>query len=777
MTKQKSTKKTLLTSVLSLVLCMALLIGATFAWFTDNVTSANNKIVAGNLDVQLLMHDGNDYVDISDSEDPIFGSNTVATNSTNTLWEPGKTQIAYLAIKNNGSLALRYSVALDVENVSKNLYEVMKYAITSDAQYDAKPAWTGGNAVVVGTQAVSNGVSLGAGETRYFALSIHMDEEAGNQYQGGEVNFDLTIVATQDTVEADSFDNQYDKEAKLVTSPAEAQDALDNAVDGTTIQLAAGVNYGTLYIRQNASSRVVDITDAGGDAPGNEKYRSINDLTIIGNGATIDKIAFQVGWIANSGASYVDIKNLTVKGVTFSGTTTPIHLDGSLGSSLGIDGLNIVDCKMKDADGKDRLVFQQITGYKDLYDKTTGEFVMTKGVKNLTITGCEVVGAYMVTETRAMENITITNNTFKNIKARDMLITSDTTNYPGVTYTGAITIMNNTSVQGEERFVRMSGSGNATVVIADNTIIDYKGKDGDYIKATEGNNITIKDNLFIVTTGEALATVIKNASKTAKSEIYLTNATYNGDIKITLADIGEQKGEFVFKALEGTKPVLTGTVTLGYRNQGVGATMWNSDVTFEGITFDHAETEKHSIEVQDVKSLKLVKCTIIGDGEYGIGSASGNGTGPSTITDCVFKNASMQLLGNFATGLVIDNCKFNNSRINVQGGNSVTVQNCVFDATLTDANVGDSFYLVRSNAIPIIVKGCEVSIDSTLTDVAENQAKWALFWNRKDKDWTIQDTAVTLTAAAQAQTGLKVTRTDSTGVMNISNLTVNGVQQ
>ena len=172
-----------------------------------------------------------------------------------------------------------------------------------------------------------------------------------------------------------------------------------------------------------------------------------------------------------------------------------------------------------------------------------------------------------------------------------------------------------------------------------------------------------------------------------------------------------------------------------------------------------------------------MKCTIIGDGEYGIGSASGNAAGASTITDCVFKNASMQILGNFGKDLVIDGCQFNNSRINVQSGVNVTVKNCIFEATLTAANVDDSFYLVRSNAIPIIVKGCEVSIDSTLTDVAENQAKWALFWNRKDKDWTIQDTAVTLTAAAQAQTGLKVTRTDSTGVMNISNLTVNGVQQ
>ena len=218
MTNQKSTKKTLLASALSLVLCITMLIGTTFAWFTDNVTSAGNKIVAGNLDVQLLMNTGDGYKDISDSTSPIFGAGSVAqNNNAETLWEPGKTQVAYLAIKNNGNLALKYSVALDVKNVSKNLYEVMEYAITPNAQYDAKPAWVGGNAVVVGKQPVSGTVSLGVGATHYFALSIHMQETAGNEYMNGEVDFDLTVLATQDTVEADSFDNQYDRMATIDT--------------------------------------------------------------------------------------------------------------------------------------------------------------------------------------------------------------------------------------------------------------------------------------------------------------------------------------------------------------------------------------------------------------------------------------------------------------------------------------------------------------------------------------------------------------------------------
>lgn len=51
MNKRSSTKKALTASIMSMALCTVLLIGATFAWFTDSVNSGTNKIQAGNLDV------------------------------------------------------------------------------------------------------------------------------------------------------------------------------------------------------------------------------------------------------------------------------------------------------------------------------------------------------------------------------------------------------------------------------------------------------------------------------------------------------------------------------------------------------------------------------------------------------------------------------------------------------------------------------------------------------------------------------------------------------
>ena len=216
---QKATKRALLTSVMALVMCVVMLVGTTFAWFTDTASTAVNKIQAGNLDIELLMHNGSDYVNISKEKKPIFSNGTSAVaqnNNLNTLWEPGKTQVAYLAIKNEGNLALKYKVALNVTNPAdgKDLYKVMQYAIVPDAQPSNAPtAWTTGKPVDVGQQPVSGEVSLPVSATHYFALLVHMDELAGNNYQNGKVEFDLTVYATQDAVENDSFGNTYDKDA------------------------------------------------------------------------------------------------------------------------------------------------------------------------------------------------------------------------------------------------------------------------------------------------------------------------------------------------------------------------------------------------------------------------------------------------------------------------------------------------------------------------------------------------------------------------------------
>lgn len=228
MTNLKPLRKALLSSVLSIVLCVSMLLGTTFAWFTDSVTSAGNTITTGTLDVQLFEHTGtgeNDKREITNSASPLFEGGYDNPNAI--LWEPGRTEVRYLSIKNNGSLALKYKVVIDVDtenDTNYSLTDVMYYQITRDAKYGEVTAWDkdaensvekGKNPAVYAGKDVED-VQLLPGETHYFALSVHMDEDADNNYQGDKmkaITFDVTILAGQLAHENDSFGNEYDEYA------------------------------------------------------------------------------------------------------------------------------------------------------------------------------------------------------------------------------------------------------------------------------------------------------------------------------------------------------------------------------------------------------------------------------------------------------------------------------------------------------------------------------------------------------------------------------------
>ena len=241
MTNRKTTKRALVTSIISLLLCLSMLVGTTFAWFTDSVTSGKNKIVAGNLDIEL------EYL--------VDGTWTKVTENTNvfeedTLWEPGHTEVVYLKVSNLGTLALDYKLGVNiVEEVSSvNVDgEVLKlsnyimmgavedvteaYETRTDARNaldeDAVTAIKEGYATA-GTLYPTNNVPTeveGASDVAYVALVVYMPETVGNEanYRTGakvpEITLGINLLATQETYEEDSFDEQYDAGASVAVPP------------------------------------------------------------------------------------------------------------------------------------------------------------------------------------------------------------------------------------------------------------------------------------------------------------------------------------------------------------------------------------------------------------------------------------------------------------------------------------------------------------------------------------------------------------------------------
>ena len=209
MTKTRSTKRALASSLLALFLCVAMLLGTTYAWFTDSAVSKGNKITAGTLDVELYQWtSATEATAISESNNPVFDADI--------LWEPGYTSVVYLSIKNNGSLALKYKVAIEVTKVSThNLADVMEYDVTPDAKFGEVSSWDGNGTKIENAPGVNEtnyqDIMLLPGEEHFFALSVHMLEEATNEYMAETIEFDIRVLAGQATSEEDSFGNTYDK--------------------------------------------------------------------------------------------------------------------------------------------------------------------------------------------------------------------------------------------------------------------------------------------------------------------------------------------------------------------------------------------------------------------------------------------------------------------------------------------------------------------------------------------------------------------------------------
>ena len=247
MTSSKSTKRALLTSVLALLMCVTMLVGATFAWFTDTASTGVNKIQAGNLDIEVeYTLDGETWNDLDEATD-IFQKG---------LWEPGHTEVVALKFKNNGNLALKYSINMNIVDETAGVNKFNKEYKLSDylkvKTLSQEASLIGDICIGMAFSARNDGLGYTAtanfkdatvldhdllltpGEVgNYLIMKVYMPETVGNEAnaisteKAASIHFGLNVVATQVTYEKDSFGNTYDKDATYpVTDAASIADAV-----------------------------------------------------------------------------------------------------------------------------------------------------------------------------------------------------------------------------------------------------------------------------------------------------------------------------------------------------------------------------------------------------------------------------------------------------------------------------------------------------------------------------------------------------------------------
>ena len=224
MTNLKTTKRALLSSVVALLVCFTMLLGTTFAWFTDSVTSAGNIIQTGTLDVEMYWAEGTEDPTNANWKDASTGAIFDYDN-----WEPGYVEVRHIKIANEGSLALKYKVLIQANGEVSDLADVIDvYYVDPAIQVADRAALANApklgtlTEVLAGLGESGNG-TLEADTADTITIALKMQESAGNEYQNKSIgtSFSIQLLATQLTSESDSFDNQYDADATypIVSAP------------------------------------------------------------------------------------------------------------------------------------------------------------------------------------------------------------------------------------------------------------------------------------------------------------------------------------------------------------------------------------------------------------------------------------------------------------------------------------------------------------------------------------------------------------------------------
>ena len=298
MTNLKNTKRALISSILILCMCFSMLLGTTFAWFTDDVTAANNVIQTGTLKVGMYWADGTKAVPAEE------GWTDASTGSifNNDKWEPGYVEVRHIKIANEGTLALKYKVNIIANGEVSELADVIDvYYIDPAIQVVDRAALA--NAPKLGTLTdvlenlgnTGNG-ALEAGKSDTITIALMMQESAGNEYMDLSIgtDFSIQILATQYTYEADSFDNQYDDDASyqvIVNSAAELHSAIDNANPGDEIILNANIASDEPFVISGSASTTYSLRSTPApiviDLNGNTITGHANNCTIKVVGANV----------------------------------------------------------------------------------------------------------------------------------------------------------------------------------------------------------------------------------------------------------------------------------------------------------------------------------------------------------------------------------------------------------------------------------------------------------------------------------------------------------
>ena len=429
--KKSTAKRALFLSVLSLLMCVSMLVGTTFAWFTDSVTSGVNQILAGNLDVELAYS----------TDMTTWSTVDIGTNIFNdeTRWEPGHTEVVYLRVSNAGTLALKYNLGIHVadETIGKTmdgqdikLSNYIEYGVIEDitTPYGADDRMTAradiGAAAPLNTAYKKEFVLAGKTETAtdadIFALVVYMPEAVGNQanHNGTDIpsiHLGLSVLATQNTVESDSFDNQYDASASTpwdgvsLEEPAKVDGVYQVGKPAELAWLAASnspIDHACLTANIDMMGATISSIDIYSYRTFNGNGYKISNVIVDGSGlfgniesdCTIKDLTLDQVTVNTASGDYAGIVNGKFSGkyenITVLNSTVNAPNSEYVGGLAGAVYKNIVNCKVENISVTGTEKVGGLVGFFTLADIGYSIKLENCSAKNVTVTATNPAKPY-----------------------------------------------------------------------------------------------------------------------------------------------------------------------------------------------------------------------------------------------------------------------------------------------------------------------------------------------------------------------------------------------
>lgn len=616
MNNKRATKRALLTSVMALVMCVVMLVGTTFAWFTDTASTAVNKIQAGNLKVDIVK---------SENGGSIKGESMSFVNkdgSADILWEPGVTfRTPGFKIKNDGNLALKYKLALNGVTGSSKLLEVIRFSVVTAGATD-------NSFEAVDIDRFEGHLAAGATDDTVLYIQGHMDKNAGNEYQGLELTgLGITVYATQDTVENDSFDNQYDANATYypVIDLASLKDAIKN---GGNVAVDADVQVSgedTLSQRTIISKPTTLNLNAKIVSPDNMGNNNTNFCALIVDADTTINAGESGGIDTGTNGGYgINVRNgatLTINGGSYYGGGTAVQVQ------KGTATINGGHFAVEPFDGSYGYNFL-LNCIDSAYNDGTAKIIVTGGTfVNFNPADCKAEG----------EHTNFVADGYSVISEEH----GEDTWYTVVKGTGA--------TAGTQEALENAISGNNVATVKLTTADTYT------LPAMTGKDVTIigtKDTVIDVSTG----------------------STHN-DATIALEGVtvkGQTSGNF--EGLMHTKKVTYKDCTITGKQ-----TLYANDVEFINCAFENQND--YCIWTWGAKNVTFEGCTFMTGGKainlYGGAGSAETPTTVLTVNNCIFNDSNNGATGKAAIEvgndygatyiLTVNNVTVNGFAVNTEG--------------------------------------------------------------------------------------------------------------